>query len=330
MKKSLGFILPGVLALAGCVGGAPSPEIVQQPEQPTQSAVSAPTIVVSNSILGSVVGDILLCAVGNTDSLTVLMPLGTDPHDFQPSSEQVASMVRADVVIANGLGLELGLQGGLEAASADGARVFEVAEYIDPIPWTVIDDGHDHGHDDEEDLHGESDPHFWFDMNRMGLAAELIGAELTAVTNESVFQDCATEVGTSIRTAELEVQSILSTVPAEKRLLITDHEALAYFAQRYEFTIIGVVIPGGSTMGAPDSRALAKLVSTIKSNNVSAIFGNTSLNQSVLEALASEVEGDVKVVELFVESLGGPGSGASTYIEMMSTNASLIAQGLRD
>jgi zinc/manganese transport system substrate-binding protein len=334
MKKILGLAIPLSLLLSACAGTA---ETVPDLEQPVvvaepESTIEVPTILVSNSILGSVVGDILMCAVGTTDAMTVLMPLGTDPHDFQPSSEQVASMVRADLVVVNGLGLEQGLEGGIAAAIADGGQVFEVAEYIDPLVWVEVDDGHDHGHDHghDGDEHGEFDPHFWFDMSRMGLAAELLGVELARVSAESVFEDCGISVGSDIRATEAQVQSILSTVPAESRLLVTDHEALSYFADRYDFTIIGVVIPGGSTMGAPDSRALAKLVGIIRDNSVAAIFGNTALNPQLLDALAAEVGGDVQVVELFVESLGGPASGAESYSELMLTNATRIAQALTD
>jgi zinc/manganese transport system substrate-binding protein len=341
MTKILALGLPLVLALTACTAASDQPESTQPAEPaPEVSAISAPTVVVSNSILGSVVGDILACAVGDTDSMTVLMPLGTDPHDFQPSSEQVASMVRADVVIVNGLGLELGLEGGIDAAKADGGVVFEVAEYIDPILWTDVGDDHDHdhghshghsdGHDDDDHGHGAYDPHFWFDMSRMAVAAELLGAQLAQVSGESVFADCGLEAATEIRSVEADVEDVLRMIPADARLLVTDHEALAYFAEAYDFTIIGVVIPGGSTLGAPDSRALAKLVTTIKRNNVSALFGNAALNPAVLEALAAEVGDNVQVVELFVESLGGPGSEASSYLQMMLTNATRISQALTD
>jgi len=344
MTKIVALGLPLVLALSACTAASDTPEAPQPAETtPEVSLLTAPTVVVSNSILGSVVGDIVQCAVGDTSSMTVLMPLGTDPHDFQPSSEQVASMVRADLVVVNGLGLELGLEGGIDAAKADGGVVFEVAEYIDPLLWTEVGDAHDHGHshghdhghshghdDDDDHGHGEYDPHFWFDMSRMALAAELLGAELAQVSGESIFADCGLEVAEEIRSAEADVEDILRVIPADARLLVTDHEALAYFAEAYDFTIIGVVIPGGSTMGAPDSRALAQLVTTIKRNNVSALFGNTALNPAVLEALAAEVGDNVQVVELFVESLGGPGSEATSYTQMMLTNATRISQALTD
>ena len=330
MTKSWTLTLPLLLVLSSCSTGGDSTPVEPEPIESSSDEVTvvAPTVIVSNSILGSIVGDIMVCAVGDTQAMTVLMPLGTDPHDFQPSSEHVASMVRSDVVVVNGLGLEQGLEGGIAAAAADGAVVFEVATFIDPLEWSGVDDGH--GHDDENDDHGDFDPHFWFDMNRMAVAAELIGEQLAEVSQEDVFRDCGREVAADIRSAEAELETILSVVSEDSRLLVTDHEALAYFADRYGFRIIGVVIPGGSTMGAPDSRALAKLVTTVTDNNVPAIFGNQALNPAVLESLAAEVGDSVAVVELFVESLGGQDSGAAGYTEMMLTNGTRIAQALRD
>jgi len=337
MKTRVGVLVVATLIVSACAG-APVPD--EQPEQPVAvpeqgPVIQAPDVVVSNSILGSVVADILTCAVGDAESMTVVMPLGTDPHDFQPSSEQVAAMVRSELVVVNGLGLEQGLEGALDAAVLDGGNIVTATDFIEPLLWTAFKDDHghddhDHGHDDHDHGDEEYDPHFWFDMSQMALVAEGIGTSLASASGESVFADCGVEVAGDIRLAEADVQAVLDTVPEARRVLVTDHEALGYFANRYGFTIAGVVIPGGSTMGAPDSRALAALVRVIQDNDVPAIFGNQSLNPAVLEAIAAEAERDVEVVSLFVESLGGPGSEAESYVQMMVTNASRIAEALRD
>ncbi len=128
------------------------------------------------------------------------MPVGADPHDFSPSSEQVATIVNADVVVANGLGLEEGLADALEGASADGATVLEIAPMVDPIEFGGAqhsdEDGAEHSddegeHTDEEgaahsadDDHRSLDPHFWHDASRMAEAAEMIGVELAEVTGD--------------------------------------------------------------------------------------------------------------------------------------------------
>lgn len=314
------------LFLTACTPRTEPEAPISEPEitEEAAPAVTAPEVIVSNSILGSVVREIVMCAAGDDSSVQVLMPLGTDPHDFQPSSEQVADMVRAEVVIVNGLGLETGLDAAVSAAREDGAVVLEVASLVDPLPWIEVGDhdheGHDHGSE-------EFDPHFWMDMERMAIATEKMGDVLLEHTGEPVFADCSLTVAKAIRDAEQEVTTVLNALAPDQRLLVTGHESLGYFAERYDFDVVGVVIPGGSTLGAPDSRELAQLVDVVRANEVPAIFGNSASNPAVLEALAQEA-GGVRVVELYIESIGAPGSDADSYVGMMLTNARLIADAL--
>lgn len=340
---SLALIATSALLLAGCQSGTL--------EQDTSSEVSAapvgPAVVATTTMLGSVVSDILTCAVGDDSGLTVLFPIGADPHDFQPSSAQVALMSTADLVVANGLFLEEGLVAALSALSEEGASVLEVAELIDPLPFGEeeghddhgddhAEEGHDdhgddhseeEGHDDHDD-HGDFDPHFWMDMSRMATVAELIGAKLASSGEE--FVTCGEKVATSIRAADASVKQTLAAIPESNRVLVTDHDALGYFAERYGFRVVGVVIPGGSTLAEPNSQALAALVSIIRSHNAPAIFANTATASNVVTVLAHEVGQDVSVVSIYVGSVGGPGTGAETYLDMMTTNAALISAALAD
>lgn len=330
-----------LLVLAGCAATEPA-EVVDTPpsEESTAVEVEGAAVVVTTTMLGSVVGEILTCAVGSDASITVVMPIGADPHDFQPSSEQVAAMSTADVVVANGLFLEEGLVSVLESLETDGVNVLHIAELVNPLPFAE-DDSDDHaGHDDhgddhadessEEHSHGDFDPHFWFDMDRMALAAELIGSELATSTGVGDYGDCGVSVATGIRSAEADVIASLQAIPAESRVLVTDHDAFGYFADRYDFRVAGVVVPGGSTLSDPSSRELAELVEVLEREGVPAIFANTATDSDVVAALAAEVGRDIQVVPLFVGSLGGPGSGAEDYISMMVLNASLIAAALTD
>ena len=339
--------LAAMLTVAGC--SAAGGETVEAGSVLTDSAEDdfAPSVVVTTTILGSVVGDIATCAVGDDSSVTVLMPLGADPHDFQASSAQVAQMAKADLIVANGLGLEEGMMDALENIEADGGPLMEIASLLDPLPLGnldghVEDDHDDHAEDDhaeddheledpaaEEEAHdhGDFDPHFWFDMERMAQAAELIGAEL-ALTGGEAYETCGASVAADIRATELDVITTLEEIPERDRILVTDHDALGYFADRYDFRIVGVVIPGGSTLGETNSQELAALVATMTTENVAAIFGDTATNSELLDVLASELDSDVSVIQLYVGSLGGPDSGAETYQEMMLINAALIAQGL--
>lgn len=315
------------------------------------------TVVTTTTILGDVVDDIVECAGGTN---TTIMPIGADPHEFSPSSADVAQMVQADVVISNGLGLEAGLTDALAGASEDGAEVIEIAAQIDPIPFGAAgdhsDEGHsDEGHSDEEHSdeghsdeghsdeghsdeghsddeahdHGSLDPHFWFDMSRMAKAAVIIGDDL-AKRGGAEFARCGQQVSDEILQAELAVEEVLATVPDERRVLVTDHDALEYFAQAYGFEVVGTVIPAGTTLAEPSSAQLQELVAILQKENVPAIFANTAEPSVLADAVAAEVGSDVVVVPLFVGSLGAPDSAAATYVDMMLANANLIAEALRN
>ena len=336
---SLATALATALVLSGCVDLSGETDLAAPPAESPSPALS---IVVSTTVLGGVVSDIARCAEGDDQAVTVVMPAGVDPHDFQPSSAHVASMVAADLVIVNGLGLEEGLLPALDSIGSDGARVLEMGALIDPLPFGAEAEEHseDEHHDDhadedhsesgaEEDdhAHGAYDPHFWMDMDRMAAAARLIGEEVETFGAEG-YSACGEEVAASIEAAEQELLDTLAGVPDARRILVTDHDALSYFAESYGFRVIGVVIPGGSTLGEPNSQELAALVSVIQDQDVPAIFGDATLSNEILEILAAEAGRDVQVVSLFIGSLGGPDSGATSYEEMMMTNADRIAQAL--
>jgi zinc/manganese transport system substrate-binding protein len=114
-------------------------------------------------------------------------------------------------------------------------------------------------------------------------------------------------------------------VPDERRILVTNHDSLGYFADRYGFEVVATVIPGGSTLGEPSSAELAELVALIGETGVPAIFAENVEPSTLAEAVAAEAGSGVAVVELYTDSLGEAGSGADTLIGMLLTNAERIA-----
>lgn len=271
------------------------------------------TVVATTTVLGDVVANV----VGDAATVEVLMPVGVDPHAFQPSAEQAASLTRADLVVANGLGLEEGLADVLEAAAGDGANVLEIGPLVDPLPFAA-----------DADL-GGLDPHVWLDPVRMANAARIIGAALTEVDGSRDWESSAAAYAGKLLATDDTVASLLQVVPEQRRVIVTNHRAFGYFAERYGFRIVGTIIPGGSTMGEPSSAELAGLVRTIEVEGVPAIFTETTESSVLAEAVADELGRDVAVVELYTGSLGEPGSGADTLIGMLETNAQRIAEALR-
>jgi zinc/manganese transport system substrate-binding protein len=123
------------------------------------------------------------------------------------------------------------------------------------------------------------------------------------------------------------VEGIVAPIPADRRVLVTNHDVMSAFAERYGFEIVGTIIPGSSTSEGTSAGELAELAEVIAARAVPAIFADTSSPGDLAATLAQEV-GEVQVVELFSESLGEAGSGAATYLEMIRTNAERIAEAL--
>lgn len=261
-------------------------------------------------------GDVASNVVGDDGTVEVLLPVGADPHDYQASASQVASIQEADLVIANGLGLEEGLTDVLESAAADGANVLTVAPRLDPLPFGGAD------------ATAGDDPHVWLDPLRMAAATRIVAEELARIDSSIDWIGRGNAYADALTTADEDIQATLAVVPPANRKLVTNHDALGYFASRYGFEVVGVVIPGGSTLSEPSSAQLTELVTIVEQEQVQAIFAESTNPEVLADAVAAEVGGEVVVVELFTGSLGEPGSGAATLIDMLTTNAQRIAEAL--
>jgi zinc/manganese transport system substrate-binding protein len=297
------------LVLAGC-GGAPSSG------PGTSGGCAALHVVVTTSVLGNVVEQVTLAG----DQVKVLMPVGSDPHTFEASARQVAAMHTADLVVVNGLGLEAGLASVIEAARSDGANVVEAASFVTPEPLAGVAAGGA----------ASLDPHIWMDPVRMeevstGLAEATAAADPACATERRAAGEAYLQELVGL---DAEMRAILAVVPEADRKLVTNHDAFGYLAARYGFQVIGVIVPGGTTFAEPSPADLATLVDTLRREGVRAVFAETIESTRLADALAAELGQGVKVVSLYTGSLGPPGSGADTYVGMMRTNATLIAQAL--
>ena len=245
------------------------------------------------------------------------MPPNADPHDVAPSAKQAEAMRTADLLVINGEGFEAGLVDTIEAAEEDGATVVRATDAVDLLPF--VEDGEE-----------ANDPHVFTSPATMVLVAETIAvrlAEEVPTLDTPAYRSQVEAYVGELRALDEEVEALLSVVPPEHRVLVTNHDVFGYFAARYDFEILGAVIPAGTTLAEPSSKGINELATVIADAGVPAIFVDTSSPTRVANALAGEGT-DVEVVELFSESLGAPGSGAATYIDLMRTNAERIATAL--
>jgi zinc/manganese transport system substrate-binding protein len=308
---------------AGAAGGDGAPESGDQP-----------VVVVSTSVLGDVVEHL----VGDDVRLEVLMGPGADPHEFAPSAREAATIREADALVVNGAGFEEALLPTIAAARDDGVAVHEAISAVDTLTWDGHDDDDAHGHDEEEgsddedaDGEGEVDPHFFTDPARMATAvegiAEFLAAELDDVAPAAVRSRAESYVA-EIEQVDREAERLLSEVPEERRILVTNHDVLGYFADRYGFEVLGSVLAAGTTLAESSPADLAALAEAVEESGVAAVFTDASGGDRLARALAAEVGSAVEVVALHTESLGPDGSGAETYLGMVRTNAELVRDAL--
>ncbi len=327
--KLFAFLMVLAILAAACGTDSEATDATRGSSNNPQAGTERLSVVVSTTIWGDVVSNV----VGADADVEVLLPIGADPHDYQLSAAQAAAMQQADLVVVNGLALEEGLLDVIEGLEADGANVLELAELLEPIEFG--EGGDRHGQDEHEDEegdhedgdHGSQDPHIWMDPLRVANAAGLIAMELADLDTSVDWMANATTYAGELRALDAEVVSMLATVPQERRKLVTNHDALGYFADRYDFEVVGTVIPGGATLADPSSAELARLVDVLMDESINVVFAETIELSALADAVAAELD-DVAVVELFTGSLGASGSGAETYVDFARTNASRIATAL--
>ena len=273
----------------------------------------------------AVMGDLVRTVVGERATVEVLMEGNVDPHTFAMSAQQRGELGAADLVVANGLGLEAGIQAVLDQVAAEGVEVLEVATFLDPIESGVVDhdesgdhpdddtrdDTHDDDHDDDHEAHdvgdghehGPLDPHVWLDPVRMAHAGEVLADRLDDIA-EGPWHDGAEAWDDTMLATHDTVSEILAPVPEACRLMVTEHDSLAYFAQRYDFEVVGTIVPGLSTDAEPSAGDLAALADTLAETGAIAIFVENTASTRAADALAAGFAGAVSVQPVPVATVG--------------------------
>ncbi len=287
---------------------APTTEPIETTEAPELA-----TIVVTTSILGAVVTDV----VRDAAEVSVLVPNGTDPHDWEPSAQDIEALNGADLVVANGLDLEEKLVEALDAAESSGTRVFHATDHIEPLAGDEHGDEHgdenksedDHGHS-----HAEGDPHFWTDPLAMASVVAALGDELAAIGVD--VSDRVDRVITDLKDVDGVITQLLSSLPDDRRVLVTGHDSLAYFAEHYGFTLIGSIIPSLSSAADVTAKNLAELKEAIGKTGAPVIFTELGTPTDVADALADET--GTRVVELATHLVPDDGLYRSFLLNLAS------------
>ncbi|GIK54493.1 MAG: zinc ABC transporter solute-binding protein [Chloroflexi bacterium] len=340
----VGLLLLGLLAV-GCGGDAPKATAVPTTNPttgvgvlslPALTAVARPGEPLNVVATTSIIGDVVVQVGGEAIALTTLMEPGQDPHSYQPGARQLTAVANADVIFINGWDLEESLVQNLESVG-EKAIIVPISANIQPLVFGAA--GHDEA-DANEDEHEEghehegADPHVWQAVTNVMQWVNNVQQTLSALdpANTAVYQQNATAYLAALAELEAYAQTQLAAIPAENRVLITNHDALAYFAHAYDFEILGTIIPGGSTLAESSATSLAALVSLMAEHGICTIFAENTSNTNLAAAVAAELKtcaGGVQVSQLYTDALGAPGSGADSYIGMFRANVDAVVKGLR-
>ena len=341
-----------------------------------QAQDARPRIVASFSILG----DIAAQVAGDAADVESLIPLGSNPHAYEPSAQDVVTLSEADAVFVVGINFEEGLLPVVEESASD--RMVVVSECVpvhaistgedyeddhedhvhegdehaacEPHHEAItaafgIDDaalmdgalgtlntlacgGHDETHEGDDEHHheaGSCDPHVWTDPVNAGLWALVVRDTLIELdpAQADTYTANAARYLDELAAAADEAQRLIDTVPAERRYIVTNHLAFNYFAERFGLTLVGVVIPGGSTTAEPSVQDVMALIETVQTYNVPAIFTETTVSEDLAQQIADET--GASIVRLYTGSLSEADGPASTYIDYLLFNATQMAEGLQ-
>ena len=315
VKDSL-LTLALLFALVSCSNGGEEDE--DAAPTPAMAGTATPTVrvVVTTNIMADWIEKV---GGGNVEVFSIV-PLGADPHSFQPGAQDVAKIADADLVLSVGLGLEKSwLHELLENAAGDESAIVEIGRIVDPIEFAQA-------HAGEVDM--LKDPHFWFDPVRVKTVVNDIAARLAVIDPDRGDTYRANAASYNVKLDELHswTEEQVEAVPEERRLLVTSHDSLGYFADLYGFEVVGVVF-GVSTETEPSAEDLVDLVDEVEKYGAPAVFGETTVSERLAGAVATE--SGAELIRLYSGSLGLEGSGAETYLEMVRTNVQRIVEALK-
>jgi zinc/manganese transport system substrate-binding protein len=288
----------------------------------------------------SILGDMVERIGGEHIALTTLVGPDGDAHVYQPTPKVARSVAEADVLFLNGLEFEGWLERLAEAASFGGAMVVATKGVV-PIAFDDHDDHDDHAdhddhddhekHDDHDDHaghdHGAFDPHAWQSLENAVIYANNIAAGLAQADPENAGDYYANRAAfiTEVETLRADIGAMMKSLPADKRTVVTPHDAFGYFAATYDLTFVAP--QGMSTDSEVSAADVAALITQIREESISAVFIESITDNRMMQQIANETGATIGGT-LYSDALSAQSGPASTYLDMMRHNATTLFDAL--
>ena len=292
----------------------------------TAPVLELPTVVVTYSVLAAVVSEL----VEGVANVVTLIPDGQDPHEFEPSAQDLETINNAALVVANGLDLEEGLDDALSNAQQAGVNVFYVADHVTVLDIVDVNDHSDHGHvhrgadashgDEHSDEHSHSeDPHVWLSPHTVREALPALAKAASDALNVDL---AAAQLALDGELAALDTELLLLFSAIDNCQLVTGHNELGYFVDRYGCTVVAAIISSTSTNAEASARNTEFVIDVIKTHSAKVIFTSLGTNPKTAEQVAKEA--GAKLVTISTHFLGT----ANDYVAFMRTMGTTIATSL--
>ena len=264
----------------------------------------------------SFLGDIAQNVAGSRVKIDTLLPVTADPHEYQPTPDDIIKIANCQMLIINGLGYEAWLQKTLDNSGSTGLLITAskgMTPRLDPTGE-----------------HKDGDPHMW--MNPLNVIQYVLnirdGLSQADPAGKELYARNADVYIAKLKDLDQWIKTQVTQLPSNKRQLVTNHDALGYFSSAYGFTVVGAVIPSVTTDASPSAQQMAGLIDTIKKTGAPAIFLDIGENQNLARQIAAET--GVKVItDLYVETISAPDGPAPTYIDMIKHDVTQIILALK-
>jgi zinc/manganese transport system substrate-binding protein len=275
------------------------------------------------------VADLVRAVGGDRVDVEQILQPNSDPHGYEPRPSDVEALASADAIFQSGGELDEWLGDVIESSGNDAPAV-ELIQAVDRIEGEPHEHADGGEHADEDAHHGENaDPHWWQDPRNAIAAVAAIRDALIAADPDgrAAYEANAGAYKARLRRLDRDVAACIDEIPPAQRKLVTTHDALGYYADRYGIEVVGALIPSLSTAAQPSAGDTQKLVDQIELERVEAIFPESSINPKLERAVSRETGAEVGPA-LWADTLGPEGSDGATYIESIQSNTAALVDGL--
>jgi ABC-type Zn uptake system ZnuABC Zn-binding protein ZnuA len=295
-----------LLTATACAGSSPAGRATGSTPTPLAPGEKL-RVVATTNLVGDVVGRVGADRI----HLTTLIGWGVDPHSYVPSPSDMAAVYDANLLFANGAGLEAYLAEMLANAGGNAVQVY----LSNGLQLRTLSGG-------------AQDPHVWFDVRNVVQWVNTVEQSLSTLdpANATIYRANAAAYIPELQALDAWIVQQVAAIPQANRKLVIDHPVFGYFSDRYGFQQIGVVYPLNPS-AEPSAQDVAALERTIRQYDVPAVFSENTVSPKLADQVARDT--GVKLFLLYTDSLGGPGTPAATYLDLVRYDVQLIVEALR-